>query len=354
MPFIKKHQTILPKSSKKSIFSWKQALFPYSKNKFYFRELHMKRILTWIKPTGSELHLGNYFWALKPFITMQNENTDSEFFLFLANMHGFTQTQEAEILKKNSMTIVKLYLACWADMEKTLIYNPAEIPGHAQLNWALTCLTIMGTMERMHSYKDALAKGKSGEISVGTFCYPILMAADILLYDADFVPVGKDQKQHVEYARDIAQKFNANYGETFKIPEPLINTEVATIIGTDGRKMSKSYNNYIGLLEEENSMLKKIKQIPTNAKTIEEPKNPDECNVYQLTKLFLTPEGLSYKVAKDYLFEKMRETLEPIQAKFKEISEDEVSKMLHEHSEKANTIAEKKIQEVYKRIGFFL
>lgn len=370
MLFTKKRSTILPKSSKKlpkkSIFSWKQALFPYSKNKFYFRELHMKRILTWIKPTGSELHLGNYFWALKPFITMQNENTDSEFFLFLANMHGFTQTQEAEILKKNSMTIVKLYLACGADMAKTLIYNPAEIPGHAQLNWALTCLTIMGTMERMHSYKDALAKGKSGEISVGTFCYPILMAADILLYDADFVPVGKDQKQHVEYARDIAQKFNANYGETFKIPEPLINTEVATVMGTDGRKMSKSYNNYIGLLEEENSMLKKIKQIPTNAKTVEEPKNPDECNVYQLTKLFLTPEedqelrrkyeagGLSYKVAKDYLFEKMRETLEPIQAKFKEISENEVSKMLHEHSEKANAIAKKKIQEVYKKIGFFL
>lgn len=325
-----------------------------------------KRILTWIKPTGSELHLGNYFWALKPFITMQNENTDSEFFLFLANMHGFTQTQETEILKKNSMTIVKLYLACGADMEKTLIYNPAEIAGHAQLNWALTCLTIMGTMERMHSYKDALAKGKSGEISVGTFCYPILMAADILLYDADFVPVGKDQKQHVEYARDIAQKFNTRYGETFKIPAPLIRDEVATVMGTDGRKMSKSYNNYIGLLEEENSMLKKIKQIPTNAKTVEEPKDPDECNVYQLTKLFLTPEedqelrrkyeagGLSYKVAKDYLFEKMRETLEPIQAKFKEISEDEVSKMLHEHSEKANAIAEKKIQEVYEKIGFIL
>ena len=153
-------------------------------------------------------------------------------------------------------------------MEKTLIYNPAEIPGHAQLNWALTCLTIMGTMERMHSYKDALAKGKSGEISVGTFCYPILMAADILLYDADFVPVGKDQKQHVEYARDIAQKFNTRYGETFKIPAPLIRDEVATVMGTDGRKMSKSYNNYIGLLEEENSMLKKIKQIPTNAKPL--------------------------------------------------------------------------------------
>lgn len=293
---------------------------------------------------------------------MQNENTDSEFFLFLANMHGFTQTQEADILKKNSMTIVKLYLACGADMEKTLIYNPAEIPGHAQLNWALTCLTIMGTMERMHSYKDALAKGKSGEISVGTFCYPILMAADILLYDADFVPVGKDQKQHVEYARDIAQKFNANYGETFKIPEPLINTEVATIIGTDGRKMSKSYNNYIGLLEEENSMLKKIKQIPTNAKTIEEPKNPDECNVYQIVKHLIDAEedqilrekylagGLSYKYAKEYLYEKLSAFLLPLQERFAEISDDEVRKLLQEHSEKVNAIATRKIEEIYQKI----
>ncbi len=325
-----------------------------------------KRILTWIKPTGSELHIGNYFWALKPFIELQNEETDSEFFLFLANMHGFTQTQDAETLKTNSMRIVKLYLACGADLKKTLIYNPAEIPGHAQLNWALTCLTIMGTMERMHSYKDALAKGKSGEISVGTFCYPILMAADILLYDADFVPVGKDQKQHVEYARDIAQKFNNNYGETFKIPVPLIKSEVATVIGTDGRKMSKSYNNYIGMLEEENVILKKVKQIPTDAKTVEEPKNPDECNVYQLTKLFLTAEedqelrrkyeagGLSYKAAKDYLFETMISALKPIQERFSQISDDEVSQILRDHSQQANLIAEKKIQEVYEKIGFVL
>lgn len=325
-----------------------------------------KRILTWIKPTGSELHIGNYFWALKPFIQMQNEQSDSEFFLFLANMHGFTQTQDPETLKKNSMTIVKLYLACGADLAKTLIYNPASIPAHAQLNWVLTCLTIMGTMERMHSYKDALAKGKSGEISVGTFCYPILMAADILLYDADFVPVGKDQKQHVEYARDIAQKFNNLYGETFKIPASFIKAEVATIIWTDGRKMSKSYNNYIGMLEEENTLLKKVKQVPTDAKTVEEPKNPDECNVYQLTKLFLSQEedqdlrrkyeagGLSYKVAKDYLYEKMMATLKPIKERFLQISDAEVSEILNKHSQRANLIAEKKIQEVYQKIWFML
>lgn len=190
------------------------------------------------------------------------------------------------------------------------------------------------------------------------------MAADILLYDANEVPVGKDQKQHVEYARDIAQKFNNKYGETFKIPKPIIKSEVATIIGTDGRKMSKSYNNYIGMLEAPDTMFKKIKQIPTDTKTVEEPKNPDECKVYQMTKLFITSEedlelrkkyeagGLSYKVAKEYLFEKMQATLLPIQEKFNQISDEEVIKILNEGSKKANQIAQPKVEEIYKKVGF--
>jgi tryptophanyl-tRNA synthetase len=326
----------------------------------------MKRILTGIKPTGDQIHLGNYFGAMKPFLNLTKQEEDSEFFLFLANMHGFTQTQEAETLKKRSLMILKLYLACGMDPKKVHIYNPADIPGHAQLNRVFTCLTNIGTMERMHSYKDAVEKGLLEDFGMGTFCYPILMAADILLYDADYVPIGKDQKQHLEYARDIAEKFNRMYGETFKVPEPLIQESVALIPGIDGRKMSKSYNNFIGLLEEENSMLKKVKQIPTDAKAIEEPKNPDECNVYNLTKLFLTPEedkelrnkyeagGLSYKYAKEYLFEKMKETLDPIKANYNQISDEEVSKILKEHSKKANEIAEKKIKEVYNKIGFYL
>lgn len=190
------------------------------------------------------------------------------------------------------------------------------------------------------------------------------MAADILLYDADLVPVGKDQKQHLEYARDIAQKFNNSYGETFKIPAPYIQESLATIIGTDGRKMSKSYNNYIGLLDDEATLLKKIKQIPTSAIAIEEPKDPDACNVYQLLQLFLTAEedaelrvkyqngGLSYKYAKDYLFEKMKEKLTPIQTSFAQISDEQITKLLVQHSEKANTIARQKLTEVYQKIGF--
>jgi tryptophanyl-tRNA synthetase len=188
------------------------------------------------------------------------------------------------------------------------------------------------------------------------------MAADILLYDADLVPVGKDQKQHVEYARDIGAKFNRMFGETFKLPEPSIPKEVATIIGLDGRKMSKSYNNYIGLLDDEKTLLKKVKQISTDMKTVEEPKNPDECNVYNIGKLFLTPAedqarrakylagGYSYKEAKEYAFEKMRAYLQPIQEKYHEISDEEIINILAQHTPYINEIAQKKIQEVYKKI----
>lgn len=277
-------------------------------------------------------------------------------------MHGLTQIHDSETLRQRSITILKLYKALGIDTEKVYIYNPADIPGHAQLNRVISCITIMGTMERMHSYKDALAHGKTGEIGVGTFCYPILMAADILLYDADLVPVGKDQKQHVEYARDIAAKFNRMFGETFTLPEPFIPAEVATIIGLDGRKMSKSYNNYIGLLDDEKTLLKKVKQISTDMKTVEEPKNPDECNVYNIGKFFLTPAedttrrekylagGYSYKEAKEYAFEKIRAYLKPVQENFKAISDEEILNILQANKTKVSTIAEKKIKDVYQKI----
>ena len=326
----------------------------------------MKRILTGIKPTGDQIHLGNYFGAMKPFLNLTKQEEDSEFFLFLANMHGFTQTQEAETLKKRSLMILKLYLACGMDPKKVHIYNPADIPGHAQLNRVFTCLTNIGTMERMHSYKDAVEKGLLEDFGMGTFCYPILMAADILLYDADYVPIGKDQKQHLEYARDIAEKFNRMYGETFKVPEPLIQESVALIPGIDGRKMSKSYNNYIGLLDDEKTVLKKVKQISTDTKTVEESKNPDECNLYLIGRNFLTPEedqerrekflagGYSYKEAKDFVYERCVDFLTPLQQKYQEISDEEVFAMLKESKAAITPIAEKKVQEVYQRIGFNL
>ncbi len=324
------------------------------------------RILTWLQATDYQIHIWNYFWAVKPILDLAKKFPDAEIFFFLAIMHSFNNIQDPTILRRNSINILKLYAACGADLSRFMIYNPAEIPGHAQLNRILTCITHMGFMERMHSYKEALDKGRAKEINVGVFCYPILMAADILLYDTDIVPVGKDQKQHVEYARDIAMKFNNAFGETFKIPEPYIKPEVGLIVWVDGRKMSKSYNNYIWLLDDEKTILKRVKQIPTSTLTVEEPKNPDECNVYKICKLFLTPEedeilrkryeagGLSYKDAKDYLYEKILAFVQPIQKKYAEISDQEIIDLVKKNTQKVNELAQKKIEEIYKKVGFTL
>ncbi len=325
-----------------------------------------KRILTGLQATSDQLHLWNYFGAIKPMMQLADQFKDAEFFLFLAIMHTFTQLHTPEEIRRNSLNVLKLYAACGVDLEKFYIFNPADVPGHAQLMRALTCITGMWYMERMHSYKDAIAKGKAGEVSVGTFCYPILMAADILLYDTDIVPVGKDQKQHVEYARDIAGKFNNQFGQTFKIPDVYIKEEVAVILGIDWRKMSKSYNNYIWLLDDEKTILKKVKQIPTSAQTVEEKKNPDECNVYRICKLFLTEKEnqdlrkkyeagwLSFKDAKDYLYEKIMAFVQPIQAKYAEIKDGDILKLLEKNAKLVNDIAKKKIEEVYKKIWFTL
>ena len=225
----------------------------------------------------------------------------------------------------------------------------------------------MWFMERMHSYKEAVDKWNSKEIMVWTFCYPILMAADILLYDADFVPCGKDQKQHVEFARDIAERFNNKFGETFTVPQPLMDPNVSLILWTDWvHKMSKSYNNAIWLIDDADTVLKKVKKIPTGSQTVEESKNPDECNIYNLCKLFLNEEensalrarylawGLSYKEAKDYLYEKMMAFLTPIQEKYNQISDQEISDMLAKSRNIVSEISEKKIKQVYEKVWFLL
>lgn len=325
-----------------------------------------KRILTWIKPTDNQIHLGNYFGAVKPMMDLSAQYPDAEIFLFLAIMHGLTGLHDGKAIHDNSLNVLKIYMACGVDLKKFVIYNPADVPAHAQLSWVLGCITHMGFMERMHSYKEALDKGKAKEISVGVFTYPILMAADILLYDADMVPVGQDQKQHVEYARDIAQRFNNLFGETFKLPEPYIKPEVGTILGVDWRKMSKSYNNYIGLLDDEKQVLKRVKQIATDTKTVEEPKDPDQCNVYKICKLFLNTEEdtklrqryqagwLSYKEAKDYLYEKIMAFLKPIQERYAQISDQEIIDLMKKNAVYVNELAQKKIAEVYKKVGFTL
>lgn len=325
----------------------------------------MKRILTWVKPTGAHFHIGNYFGAIAPMLRAQSSQ-DTTVYLFLANMHALTAVHNPQEIRQNSINIIKTYMACGIDPQKTIMFNPALISAHAECAWILGCITNMGTMERMHAYKDAVAKGKANEISVGVFTYPILMAADILLYDTHEVPVGKDQKQHVEYARDVAEKFNRQFGESFTLPEPIIDTAVATVPGIDGRKMSKSYNNYIGMLDDEATLMKKIKLIPTDTKGIDESKDPDTCNVYNMIKLFLTEEEdavlraryingpLGYKEVKDMLFAKLTEFLKPIQDRYHAISDDEVLAALALGTEKANTQATAKIIDLKKKVGFVL
>ncbi len=327
--------------------------------------MSLKRVLTWIKPTGEQIHLGNYFGAVKPMVEFVHEGK-YEVFMFIANLHALTEFHDPDGIKQNTYNLVKSYLACGLDSAKVHIYNQSDVVGHLQLFRTLACITNVGFMKRMHAYKAAVDAGKGDEISIGTFNYPVLMAADILLYDADFVPVGKDQKQHVEYARDIAEKFNNKFGETFNLPQPMINAEVATVPGTDGRKMSKSYNNYIGLFESADEIAKKIMRIPTAAIPVEEPKNPDECNVYNIYKLFLNDEqdkmlrkryeagGLSFKTVKEELAGIVVSYLAPIKERYEKISDAEVKKILDHGAKNVQPLAEKKIQQVYEKTGFIL
>jgi len=320
------------------------------------------RILTGLQVTSDQFHIGNYFWSVKPFIDLCEKFPDAEKFLFVANMHSLTTIQDGS-LRQNTLNTLKLFLACGADPEDVFIYNQADVPAHAQLQRVFTCLTHMWYMERMHAYKDKVANNKANEVSVGLFTYPILMAADILLYDATLVPTGKDQKQHVEFARDLAGKINNKYGETFVLPESLISEDVAVVPGVDGRKMSKSYKNYIWMLDDDDLVLKRVKQIATDIKSVEEPKNPDECNVYNIMKLFLTENErqewrkryldgwLSYKVAKDALYEKIIDFLWPIRSRYEEIGDDEIIKMLAKNAGRANEIASKKVEMVYGKLG---
>jgi len=298
-------------------------------------------------------------------IDLQKAKGDSaEFFLFLSNLHALTKdNRDPKVIKQNSLNMIKLYIASGVDPDKFFIYRQSDVPAHTEMCRVFQCLTTMGFMERMHVYKDAVAKGKANELTVWAFCYPILMAVDIVLYDVDFVPVGQDQKQHVEYARDITAKFNQKMGEIFKLPEPFITEEVAIVPGIDGRKMSKSYNNYIGLLDSDETIIKNIKRIATSAIAIEEPKNPDECNLYKIYKLFIDADenaklrtryqagGLSYKTIKEELIEKVIAFIEPIRTKFATVFDTEIEKILTKNAVRANEMANQKRKIVYDITG---
>jgi len=245
------------------------------------------KVLSGIQPSG-QLHIGNYFGMMKSMIS-QMEN--SELYVFIVDLHAMTSVHDRDKLSKGTLEAAADFLALGLDPEKCIFWVQSDVPEVCELTWILSTLAPMGLIERCHSYKDKVAKGLTA--SHGLFSYPILMAADILLYQAEKVPVGKDQKQHLEVARDLAQKFNNEFGETFVIPEPAIAEDTAVVPGLDGQKMSKSYGNTIPIFLEGKPLKKRVMAIETDATPVEDPKDPDKCNLYNIFKLFATPERLS-------------------------------------------------------------
>lgn len=317
-----------------------------------------KILLSGVKPTGAP-HIGNYLGAMRQFVELQN---DYESLFMIADYHALNTVQNAEKMKKLILGVTLDYLAIGLDPNKATIFQQSAIPAHTELAWIFNTITTMPFLMRAHAFKDAEAKNKN--ISVGTFDYPLLMAADILLYGTDLVPVGKDQKQHVEIARDVAEKFNRIFGETFKLPEPRIPEEIGTIPGTDGQKMSKSYNNTIPLFAEDDEIQKAVMSIVTDSKTPEEPKNPDEDNIFALHKHFSKDNladirrryeegGIGYKESKDILAENIKNFITPLREKRKELEKDPdyVLKVLKEGQERARIFADKKMDEIRSKIG---
>src|SRR5689334_8070633 len=312
------------------------------------------RILSGIQPSGA-LHLGNYFGMMRPAIELQEQG---EAYYFIANYHSMTSVFDAEVRRKNTLDVALDFLACGLDPKKSVFFRQSDVPEVTELAWMLTTLTPMGLLERCTSYKDKLAHGISP--NHGLFAYPVLMAADILIYDSNIVPVGRDQKQHVEVTRDVAIKFNQQYGQTFVIPEPQIRDEVAVVPGTDGQKMSKSYGNTIEIFGEEKALRKKIMGIVMDSRTPQEPKPDADKNLaIQLLRLVaptavakdfeerLRAGGLGYGDLKKALFEHYWNCFAAARTKRAELAANlgYVNDVLRDGAAKARALA----QQVLKR-----
>jgi len=316
------------------------------------------RILTGIQPSG-KLHWGNYFGAMKSMFDLQAKGEDM--FMFIANFHAMTTVRDGEALRSATRELALDYLACGLDPEKTVVYRQSDVPEVQELAWYLSCLTPMGLLERCHSYKDKMAHGF--EATHGLFAYPVLMAADILIMNADLVPVGKDQKQHLEVTRDLAQKFNNAYGETFKLPDAYIPDSVATIPGTDGQKMSKSYHNTIELFDV--SVKKKVMGIVTDSQPMEAKKEPEGNSIYELYKLFATPDevaamaeafragGYGYGNAKKALLEAYHRLFDPFKERREELAKDpdSLEDIMRAGAAKARAAAAPVMDKVRRAVG---
>jgi tryptophanyl-tRNA synthetase len=317
------------------------------------------RILSGIQPSG-KLHIGNYFGMMKPALELQHQG---DAYLFIANYHALTTVTDGEQLRQATLDVALDFLACGLDPEKTVFFRQSDVPEVTELTWLLSTVTPMGLLERCHSYKDKLAKGIAS--SHALFAYPVLMAADILAYQSNVVPVGRDQKQHVEVTRDIAMKFNQRFGDVFTMPEPSIRDDVAVVPGVDGQKMSKSYDNHIELFGAAKPTKKRAMQIVTDSTPLEDPKDPETCNVFALYQLFATEQeqtemkekyragGFGYGDAKKAFLEVMKRELEPKREKREALAQDLdfVEDVLQKGGQRARAVAQDTLQKARAAMG---
>ncbi len=321
----------------------------------------MARILTGIQSTGTT-HLGNLLGAIIPAVNLSKED-DNESFLFIADLHALTQVKDAELLKENTYKTAASWLACGLDPEKTIFYRQSDIPEVTELMWHLLCFYPYKRLTLAHSFKDKA--DRLDDVNGGLFTYPILMAADILLYDAEVVPVGKDQKQHIEMTRDVATKFNLQHGNTFIIPEDAIAEDTKLIPGTDGHKMSKSRNNLIDIFLPDKKLRKQIMSIVSNSEALEDPKDPDNCNIFSLYSIIAAPDavaemrnnyengGYGYGHAKLALYELILEKFEKERTRFQYLmnNQKEIEEALSVGAKKARKVAQEVIQRVRTKSG---
>lgn len=319
-----------------------------------------KRILSGIQPSGM-IHLGNYYGAMKQYLDFQDSGNECLF--FIANYHAMTSIKDAVVLKDNTLDVAMKYLAIGLNKPNVFLFKQSDVPEVTELSWFFSTVTPMGLLERCHSYKDKISHGVAPEH--GLFAYPVLMAADILIYKSDIVPVGKDQKQHVEVTRDIAIKFNNLYGNILTIPDVKININTAVVPGIDGRKMSKSYNNIISPFAPEKELKKQISSIVTDSTPLEEPKNPDSCNVFALYKLLADEKeteemkkkylegGYGYGHAKKALLEKLLDHFKDARKEYDRLKNDKgyVLNVLKQGSTHARELATQTMDVVRKAVG---
>lgn len=319
-----------------------------------------KLVLTGIQPSSGQVHLGNYLGAMKRMVKLQETNP---MIMCIVDMHALTSVEKGAELRENTKSLGATYLALGLDKESTIVFKQSDVPEVCELTWYFACQFPLGLLERATAFKDK--KGKNEQVNSGLLFYPILMAADILLYKAQLVPVGKDQKQHLEMSREIAEKFNYKYGTSFTLPEPLIDEDLGLIPGLDGRKMSKSYNNYIGLFESEKDILKKAKKIITDSKEVADVKNPDECNVFKLYRFFANQDevaemresylkgGMGYGTAKVDLARVINREVAPLREKYEYYMAhpSKIYDCLEVGAEKARKIATETLREVRDLIG---